>query len=308
MNILKYSIFFSILFLVSLAFPIEKQPRFILIGDSTMAPKQDKSRPEMGWGEALKFYLNESTEIINLAKNGRSTQSFISSGEFEAMTKLLQSDDFVLIQYGHNDAKVNDPSRYAAAESLYKKNLETIIKSVQNKKAIPVLMTSVVRRKFDSNGQLIHTHGNYLQAVKDVAQKNSVLLLDMEMATRELVTALGPNHSKKLFLQLPSKAHPNYIEGVKDDTHFSSFGANEVAKSFIKLALNTSLKIEEYLKKSEFGDVYEYKLPTIYTPNFRQDTLYITDYGAKQGVENIVTHAIQNAIDSAHHRGGGVVV
>jgi DNA sulfur modification protein DndE len=300
--------FFPSMLVLLLSFYSPNQPRLILIGDSTMAPKQEKARPEMGWGEALTKYLKEGVEVINLAKNGRSTQSFISSGEFDEMVKILREGDYVLIQYGHNDSKVSDPSRYAAAESQYKKNLETIIKSVQSKKATPILMTSVVRRKFDQAGKLTDTHGNYPKAVKEVAKKNSLILLDMEKATHDLVKELGINNSKSLFLHLPSKANTNYPEGKVDDTHFNSFGAHEVAKAFIKLALDSPMRIEDMLIKSEFGEVYEYKLPTIYVPVFRQDTFNIVNFGAQSGVQHIVTKEIQNAIDTAHQKGGGVVV
>jgi DNA sulfur modification protein DndE len=298
---------FAFLLLILMSFSMKRQ-RLILIGDSTMAPKQDIARPEMGWGEALSSYLLDDVEVINLAKNGRSTQSFISSGEFDEMMKILHEGDMVIIQYGHNDAKVNDPSRYAAAESQYKKNLEKIIKSIESKQAIPILLTSVVRRKFDDKGILQDTHGNYIKAARDVAVKNNVMLLDMEKATRALLEKHGVENSKKLFLHLPSNANTNYPEGKVDDTHFNTFGAHEVAKEFIKLAIQSPIDFKKLLKTSEYGDVYQYKLPTIYTPVFRKDTFDIRDFGAVQGVQNLVTQNIQTAIDSAHLSGGGVVV
>lgn len=294
--------------LLMYSFYLAPQPKIILIGDSTMAPKQESARPEMGWGEALPDYLDKNTEVINLAKNGRSTTSFISSGEYDAMIKILQEGDYVVIQYGHNDAKVKDPVRYADAENQYKINLEKIIAGINQKKGKPFLLTSVVRRKFDDKGKLTDTHGAYLKAAKEVAKKHNVTLLDMENATRQLVEKLGSKNSAKLFLHLPDKVSKNYASGVIDDTHFNSFGAHEVAKLFIQLALDQQTGIEKFLLKSEFQGVFKYKLPYVYQPVFRKDTFNVESFGAKSGAQYIVTQSIQTAIDTAHVRGGGTVV
>ena len=82
------------------------------IGDSTMAIKPDPDKnPERGWGQMLPQFLTGDIHLENYAVNGRSTRSFITEGRWDNVLKNLKDGDYVFIQFGHNDQKVNDSSR-----------------------------------------------------------------------------------------------------------------------------------------------------------------------------------------------------
>ncbi|MDC7239714.1 MAG: GDSL-type esterase/lipase family protein, partial [Spirochaetales bacterium] len=133
--------------------------------------------------------------------------------------------DYVLIQFGHNDEKIEDPSRYAAPDGEYRRNLEFFIDSAREKGAHPVLMTSLSRRKFNEKGRLEKTHGEYPAAVKEVAAERDVPCIDMEIKSAALLRDYGPEDSKRLFMHLPPGKYPNHPDGKEDDTHFNEEGA-----------------------------------------------------------------------------------
>jgi lysophospholipase L1-like esterase len=200
-----------------------------LAGDSTMAPKLDEKRPETGWGEMLpEFFDSTRVRIVNHARNGRSTRTFLSEGRWKDITDSLNAGDYVLIQFGHNDESKEKVDRYTAPVD-YRANLIRFVKETRAKGANPVLMTPVMRRRFDGKGNVRDTHGEYPGIVRSVAAQLHVPLIDMQRKTEQILTLFGPEASTKLFLQLPPAVNSNYPNGIADNTHFSPFGARIVA-------------------------------------------------------------------------------
>ena len=111
-------------------------PRVFLIGDSTMANKKDSDRPETGWAEKLPGYFHEGIVFYNHAVNCRSTKSCRNMCQWEDVFNQLQKNDYVIIQFGHNDSKKDDPERYAEANTDYKKNLENYIKEIRSNSSL----------------------------------------------------------------------------------------------------------------------------------------------------------------------------
>ena len=145
--------------------------QIFLAGDSTMAQKEDREYPEHGWGMTIGEFFLPGVTFHNEAVNGRSTKSFINESRWQSILERIGPGDYVFIQFGHNDEKREDPSRYADPFGAYSRNLEYFIDSVRVKKANPVLLTSVCRRKFDDRGVLEMTHGEYPRAMKAVAAR-----------------------------------------------------------------------------------------------------------------------------------------
>lgn len=197
------------------------------IGDSTMASKKAEVAPETGWCQVFPEFVGSSVEIKNRAMNGRSSKSFITEGRWKAVTDSLKAGDYVFIQFGHNDQKSQDSTRYTGPFTTYRKNLERFVRETREKGATPILFTSIVRRKFD-NGMLTDTHGNYPVAVRQLAAEMNVPLIDLQMLTAGAVTALGDETSKQIYLWTPPTG--KFPEGRKDDTHLSVEGARLVAK------------------------------------------------------------------------------
>ena len=186
--------------------------------------------PERGWGQLLPRFFDEHVVVRNHAVNGRSTKSFIDEGRWTAVLSQLVSGDVVLIEFGHNDEKVEDTTRYAAPGTTYRRNLERFVNDARAKHAIPVLFTPIVRRKFDASGVLQDTHGEYPAVVREVAKALQVPLVDLLAMTDTLVRRAGPNDSKRLYVWVAPGESAMYPEGRQDDTHLSVAGATAVAK------------------------------------------------------------------------------
>lgn len=200
-----------------------------LIGDSTMADKQKTAFPETGWGMPFKYFFEENVRVENRAKNGRSTKSFREEKLWQPIHAALEPGDYVFIQFGHNDESPEKVGRYTTPQD-FKNNLRRYVEESRGKNAIPVLLTPVARRKFDSTGLPVNTHGIYGDLVKAVAHDLQVPLIDLQHLTKQLLQEFGPEHSKLLFLHLQPGEHPNYPQGKVDDTHFSELGARKVAQ------------------------------------------------------------------------------
>lgn len=221
------------------------QLKIYIIGDSTAANKTAQAYPETGWGMELQSFFKEQVIVDNRALNGRSTKSFINEKRWEEVLKTLQAGDFVFIQFGHNDEKIDRPDVGTSLDE-YKQNLIQYIRDTRNKKANPVLLTPIARRNF-KNGTFSDTHGGYPNVVRLLADSLKVPLIDMHKKTGKLLSDLGEQNSLHLFNHVDS-GHVNYPKGKVDNTHLSPDGAKAVAALVVdgirelKLSLNRKLK------------------------------------------------------------------
>ena len=199
-----------------------------MIGDSTMSIKEKKAYPETGWGMPFVYFWDSTVTIENLAKNGRSTSSFRNEGLWQIVLDKAGEGDYVFIQFGHND-EVSTKKTYTT-ETEFKNNLRQYVSEARSKKAIPILLTPMARRKFDLNGKIEGTHDVYSQIVRDVAKEEKVVLFDMDKITQQLYQQFGVENSKLLFMQLKPNEHPNYPDGRDDNTHFNELGARLIAQ------------------------------------------------------------------------------
>lgn len=245
---MRYTRILLLLLLISASVEGKQPITVYLAGDSTMAQKLPEKRPETGWGEALqKFFREDQVRIENHAQNGRSTRTFISEKRWQAIVDKLKKGDYVFIQFGHNDESKEKVDRYTSPAD-YRQNLIKFISEVREKKAIPVLLTPVMRRRFDEQGNFFDTHGEYPDIVRAVAAENKVVLLDMHRETETLIRRFGLEGSKKLFLQLAAGENPNYPKGIEDNTHFSPLGASLVAGLVVQAIRRQQFSLAKHLK------------------------------------------------------------
>lgn len=216
------------------------------IGDSTMANKKAEVAPETGWCMVFSSYVDDSVEVKNRAVNGRSTKSFISEGRWQSVLDSLKEGDYVFIQFGHNDEKFKDSTRYTIPFTTYSGNLERFIRETREKGAHPILFTPIVRRKFEY-GFLTDTHGDYPVAVRKLAAELDVPMIDLQLLTAGAVTALGDEASKSIYLWTP--ATETYPEVRKDDTHLKVEGANLVAKLAAQQLILLDNSLARHIKK-----------------------------------------------------------
>jgi lysophospholipase L1-like esterase len=154
----------------------------------------------------------------------------------------------VLIQFGHNDASENKPDRYTAPAD-YVRNLVRFVADVRERRAIPVLLTPVARRRFDEDGRLQASHGVYPDMMRELAVRERVPLVDMERRSSALLQETGVEGSKELFLWVAPGANPNYAGGVEDNTHFSPEGAERIAREFARALCGVDVPLKERLRR-----------------------------------------------------------
>lgn len=215
-----------------------------MAGDSTMSIKETKAYPETGWGMPFAYFWDTTVAIVNKAKNGRSTKTFISEGLWKSIMDEAREGDYVFIQFGHNDEAKDKGERYATPDT-FKMNLARFINEARAKKATPILFTPVSRRKFDKDGMTVPTHEQYSALVKEVVKETGVLFIDLDEKSRALYQQFGAENSKLLFLQLQPGEHPNYPEGKNDNTHFSEMGARLIAQLVLKELRSLNIELTE---------------------------------------------------------------
>jgi lysophospholipase L1-like esterase len=200
-----------------------------MIGDSTMANKPViPAFPERGWGQMLPQYFQSGVRVENHAMNGRSSKSFIDEGRWQVVRELLKPGDWVIIQFGHNDEKGKGPKRFTEPFGQFKTNLTMFIMETRARGANPILCTSVARRKFDENGNVVGTHGDYIRATREVAAVEKVPLLDLNNPTDALLRQLGPDESKAVYDWFTTNEFPGLKKNLEDDTHFNAYGASRI--------------------------------------------------------------------------------
>lgn len=226
----------------------EKSFTLWLIGDSTMADYANygedymKERyPQMGWGQAMHYFTvgdslktvsvwdADSVIIENHARGGRSTRSFFEEGRWSKVYNSLQSGDWVLIQFGHNDASESKVGRYVDLPG-YKEFLRLYVNQTRQKGATPVLITPVCRNYPWENDQLQSSHGAYPDAMREVAEELNVHLIDLTLLSASHFTKMGREYvTNQYFMNLPAGKYEAYPDGQTDNTHFQPEGAKEVA-------------------------------------------------------------------------------
>lgn len=222
--------------------------RLFIAGDSTAAEYGPERAPQAGWGQALQSYLDPARfEVRNHAKGGRSTRSFIDEGRLDAMGRDLRRGDVLLIQFGHNDAKFEDRTRYTDPDSDYPRMLMRYVQVARDHGATPVLVTPVARLLYDF-GSLLDTHARYTLAMQQLATREHVALIDLNDRSMRWIRALGEQGARPYFLFVPE-------QHKADGTHFSVAGANAVACLVLREAVQVLPALQPALVRDIDCDV-----------------------------------------------------
>ena len=255
--------------------------RIHLIGDSTCATKDlAGENPERGWGQMFEPLFDEGVEVLNHALNGRSTKSFRDEGHWTEVLSDLREGDYLFIQFGHNDQKLNDSTRYVLPEA-YAENLRRYIREARERGARPVVLTSVVRRHF-TDGRLDDTHGAYLDAARRTAAEEHTPLIDAERLTRTWIEGLGDAASRNFFVWVEAGTCPRWPDGREDNTHLNVRGARTVARLIAAQLPATLPELGRHLVGSDFtvardgsGDFFTLTEAVAAVPDFGRDTTRI---------------------------------
>lgn len=243
----KLLLFSLAVLLFAFVMPRKRGIKIFIAGDSTASIKEMKAWPETGWGMPFAYAWDSTVTVVNKAKNGRSTRSFMEEGLWKQITDSMQEGDYVFIQFGHNDEVPTKKTYTTPAQ--FKNNLIKYINETKSKKGIPVLLTPVARRKFDSTGKIQETHKEYSALVREVATEQKVIFLDIDSNSMKLCQEAGVEYSKSFFLHLKPGEHPNYPEGKEDNTHFSELGAQWISGIVLRLINDNIPELARRIRK-----------------------------------------------------------
>lgn len=230
------------------------QTTVYLVGDSTVCSFNDTTYyyPRYGYGTQLANYLAPEAKITNLALSGRSSKSYIQEANYTTLKNSIKEGDYLIIGFGHNDEKADDPTRYSEPfgskedEGSFKYNLYNYyIKLANDAKATPILCTPIVRA--DSNNNYTGTSGHvtngadYSEVIKSLGSETNTTVIDLTAKTKELYTRIGYDEAIKFH------AWTNSNKASVDKTHVNIYGAKMVAYLLASELKNTSSTLRNYV-------------------------------------------------------------
>ena len=205
-------------------------PTIYILGDSTVCDQP--LEPYASWGQMLTRFFGNDVSIANHAESGESLRSSLGAKRLEKVLSLIKPGDYLLVQYGHNDEK--EKGEGVGAFTTFNTDLQYFVESARRKGAFPVVITPVQRRTFDVNGQITNSHGDYPEAVRQVAREVGVPLIDLNAMSKVLYETLGKDGSSVLFKD-------------GDGTHHNNYGAYEIANCIVEAIRAEKLSIAKYL-------------------------------------------------------------
>lgn len=226
-------------------------PHLYIASDSTVQTYNKEQFPQAGWGEMLYYYLfpNRNATIMpdnkssygwsrvysskklvinNKSIGGRSSKSFILEGKLREINKTLRPRDYLLIQWGDNDATTIRPMRYVAIKNFIN-YIKQYVDSALDRGAIPILITPPQRYNFKTETEVTLSFAEYRDEILKYAKKNNLRYIDLGLKSNRLLAKIGKFGSRSLYMKLPYGQYKNYPEGIDDATHFRRNGAWHLA-------------------------------------------------------------------------------
>jgi lysophospholipase L1-like esterase len=217
-------------------------PTIYLCGNSTVVDQNHE--PWASWGQMITRWFGPEVAVSNHAESGLTARTFIGSFRLDKILTTLKAGDYVFAEFGHNDEKEKKPGD--GAWYHYQYQLKIFIDQVRAKGAEIVFCTPTQRRAFnDDHKTLRNTHGDFPAAMKMVAEKENVPLIDLNHSTKVLFETLGFEDSKRALVHYPAEMYGRKLE---DNTHFNPYGAYEVAKCVVMGMKQLKLPITKYLR------------------------------------------------------------
>ncbi len=260
-----------------------------LMGDSTMADKDlSYENPERGWGQRIKSHVDTNVIVANYAQNGRSTKSVQTLGIWDNVKRDLKAGEYLFIQFGHNDSKESDTTRYAAPWGDYQKNIRLFVDHALSVGAKPILFTPVSRRWFDGDGKLkTDCHGDYPAAVTAVAKEYNLPIIDANTITQEWLVSLGDEASRQYYMWIDKGTNPRHPDGKVDNTHTKINGARKIVELLLPEIVKVIPELADHVVDYDFvvakdgsGDFFTVQEAVNAAPDYcKQDetTIYIKD-------------------------------
>ncbi|CAN5922534.1 rhamnogalacturonan acetylesterase [soil metagenome] len=216
-----------------------------LAGNSTVVDQTIE--PWAAWGQMIpRFFKPGGVVVANHAESGETLKAFIGERRLPKLLSTMKQGDYFFIEFAHNDQKAG--SSYVEPFTTYKEYLKKFADEARSRGATPVLVTSMLRRSFDSTGHIINTLGDYPAAMRQLAAEEHIALIDLNAMSRKFYEALGPEKSKQAFVHYPAGTYPNQAAELKDDTHFNNYGAYELARMIVQGLKESELPLARELQ------------------------------------------------------------
>lgn len=206
--------------------PVEDVTTVFLCGNSTVVDQEDE--PWSSWGQVITRWFDDKVVVANFAESGLSCTSFLVQLRLDKILTQLKRGDYVIVEFGHNDEKEKKPGD--GAWYSYSRNLKIFADRVRAAGGNIIYCTPTARRSFNNEGRISNTHGDYPEAMKSVARREQVPLIDLTQMSTTLYETLGEEGSKKVLVHYPAGTFPGQDKPLADNTHFNTFGAWEIAK------------------------------------------------------------------------------
>jgi lysophospholipase L1-like esterase len=225
--------------------PNPKAITVYIAGDSTVTDQ--RKEPWAAWGQMLPRFFGPGVAIANHAESGESLKSFVGERRWPKLLETIKRGDYLFIQFTHNDQKPG--SSHVDPFTTYQGMLKDWIDEARKRGATPVLVTSMHRRRFDAAGKIVNTLDDYPEAMRQLAAREQVALIDLNEMSRKLFEALGPEGTLKAFVHYPAGTFPGQDKALADDTHFNNYGAYELARCVVEGIQQNHLGLTQFLTK-----------------------------------------------------------
>ena len=243
------SLFVLGLCLVAFVQPDKPKLHIFMAGDSTMQIYNKEKTPQRGWGQVFPDYLTEEVTVTDLARGGRSTKSFIAEGLWDELIAQVGKDDWVFIEFGHNDHDSRKPERFCTPEQ-YEVNLIKMAGDVKQKGAHAIILSPIAMHSFNKDGVYHDGHASYPAHAKQAAITAGVPYIDADSLLGATVRKMGPEKSKDLYMNFGPGLYKEFPEGHVDNTHLREAGARKVCELVITAMKKLKLEpIDKYLKQ-----------------------------------------------------------
>lgn len=220
----------------------DDMPTVFIAGDSTVTDQPRE--PGASWGQMLPRWFTPEVAIANHAESGETLKSFITGLRLAKILSQMKRGDYLLMQFGHNDEKQSWPQTYVEARTTYEAYLRVFIAEARLRGATPILVTPVQRRTFDDHGKIKNSHGDYPDAMRELAKEQNVALIDLSAATTAFYEALGPAKAPLAFSGSGER---------RDPTHHDNYGAYEIAKCVVEGVRSAKLELAKFISPDFSG-------------------------------------------------------
>lgn len=217
-----------------------------LCGNSTVVDQPYE--PWASWGQMIPRWFGPEVAISNNAESGLTAGSFLGSYRLDKILTMMKKGDYVICEFGHNDQK----EKMAGVGAWYNFSyyLKIFIDKVRAKGGNIIFVTPTQRRRFDdaTHSKILETHGDYPDAMRAVAKREGVPVIELHDMTRTFFETLGYENSKKALVHYPANTFPGQDKPLADNTHFNPYGAYEIAKMVVMGMKQLNLPIVKYLR------------------------------------------------------------